>query len=100
MYALYYTIAQYYLTQKGYKEINSGSRPLSHETNIGEFRLHLGWRKAYGRLGLYLVPSLQIALAVVPIYRKVDRLILSRRHYAMFESLLLAQDLARTTEMH
>ena len=43
MYPLYYTIATHYLNEKGCKEIDSGCRPLLHETNIGDFRLHLGW---------------------------------------------------------
>lgn len=97
MYALYYTIALNYLKEKGYKEVDSGSRPLLHETNIGDFLLRLGWRKAYCRLGIYLTLPVRVVLWLARIFRKVCKLLLPGRHYAMLESLLLAQDIAKAT---
>lgn len=97
MYALYYTIAHDYLKEEGYKEIDNGSRPLLHETNIGGFLLRLGWRKAYCRLGLYLLRPVRVVLGIARVFRRLCKLLLPNRHYAILESLLLAQDIARAT---
>ncbi len=100
MYALYYMIVYHYLKEEGYKEIDNGSRALLHETDIGDFLLRLGWRKAYGRLGLYLTPSVRAMLSLARIFRKVCKLLLPSRHYAILESLLAAQDIAKATRKH
>lgn len=100
MYALHYTIAHHYLNQEGYKEIDSGSRALLHETDISDFLLRLGWRRAYCRLGIYLVLPVRVVLWLARIFRKVCKLLLPGRHYAMLESLLLAQDIAKATSKH
>jgi len=100
MYALYYTIAYYYLNERGYKEVDNGSRPLLHETNIGDFLLRLGWRKKYCRMGLYLVWPVRAILRVARVLRKACKLLLPSRHYARLESLLLAQDIAKATRKH
>jgi len=100
MWALLYTAAHHYLKEKGYKEVDGGSRGLLHETDIGDFLLRLGWRKAYGRLGLYLTPSIRGMLSLARIFRKVCKLLLPSRHYAILESLLAAQDMAKATRKH
>jgi len=100
MYALEYTVARHYLKEKGYKEIDGGSRPLLHKTDIDDFLLRLGYRKAYSRLGLYLVPSVRAILGIARIFRKVCKLLLPSRYYAILESLLLAQDIAKATSRH
>lgn len=97
MYALYYTIASHYLSKKDYKEIDNGSRPLLHETDITNFLLRLGWRKAYCRLGIYLVFPVRVLLILVRIFKRFFKLLLPGRHYAIFESLLLSQDIAKAT---
>lgn len=97
MYALLYTISCHYLKEKGYSEIRGGSRPLLHETDIGDFLLRLGWRKAYCRLGIYLVLPVRVVLWLDRIFRKVCKLLLPSRHFAILESLLLAQDIAKAT---
>ncbi len=97
MYALHYMIAHHYLNQEGYKEIDSGSRALLHETDVGDFLLRLGWRKAYCRLGVYLVLPLRVVLCLARIFRKVYKPLLPTRYYAILESLLLAQDIAKAT---
>jgi len=96
MYALYYTIAHDYL-KKGYKEIDNGSRPLLHETNIGAFLLRLGWRKAYCRLGIYFRRPFGFIIAIVRVFRGVCKFVLPKRKYARLESLLLARNIARIT---
>jgi hypothetical protein len=100
MYALHYTIAHHYLKEKGCKEIDSGSRALLHETDISDFLLRLGWRRAYCRLGIYLVLPVRVVLWLARIFRKVCKLLLPSRHFAILESLLLAQDIAKATRKH
>jgi len=97
MYALYYTIAHIYLQRGDCEEINNGNLPLLHETNIGDFLLRLGWRKAYRRLGLYLVWFVRVMLSIARTFRKICKLVLPDRHYAIMESLLRAQDIAKAT---
>lgn len=97
MYALQYRIVEHYLNERGYKEIYSGTRPLMHETNIVDFLLHLGYRKRYGRLGMYLSRPVRVALRLARTFRKICKLALPSRHYAILESLLLAQDIKKAT---
>ena len=98
MYALYYTIAHHYLKERGCREIDAGFRPLRHETNIGDFRLHLGWWKQCCRFGLYLRWPVRIALVPARIFTPLCKLVLPSRQYASLESLLLAQDMAKATK--
>lgn len=100
MYALLYTISRHYLKEKRCKAIYGGSRPLLHETDIGDFLLRLGWRKAYCRLGIYLTLPVRVVLWLARIFRKVCKLLLPSRRYAILESLLLAQDIAKATSKH
>lgn len=100
MYALHYEIARHYLKELRFKEVNSGTRPLIHETNIGEFLFRIGWRKAYSRLGLYFKPSVRATLKVARFSRRPIKALLTSRHYGMLESLLLAQDIAKATKIH
>lgn len=97
MYALYYTIAHHYITERGYKEFDRGSRPLMHETNVDEFLLRLGYRKKYCRLGLYLTKPVRAALRIARFFGKVYKPIFPSRYYAILNGLFLAQDIAKAT---
>lgn len=97
MYALYYTITHHYLKERGYKEFDRGSRPLMHETNIDDFLLRLGYRKAYCRLGIYLAWPVRAVLSSARIFRKACKWILPSRYYSILEGLLLAEDIAKVT---
>ena len=97
MYALYYSITRHYLIERGYREFDRGTRPLMHETNVDEFLLRLGYRKACCRLGLYLVRPVRFSLSLARIFRKVYKRILPSRYCAILDGLLLAQDIAKTT---
>jgi len=100
MYALYYAISHHYLNERGYRAIDNGSRPLLHDTNIGDFLLRLGWRKAYCRLGIYFTWRVRAVLIIARMFRKVGKLFLSSRQYAILESILWAQDIAKATKKH
>ena len=100
MWALLYTITHHYLKEEGCKEVDGGHRALLHETDISDFLLRLGWRKDYGRLGIYLTRPVRAVLSIARIFRKVCKLLLPSRYYAILESLLLAQDIAKVTSKH
>jgi hypothetical protein len=97
MYALYFRVAQYYVNEKGYREFDRGTRPLVHETDIDDFLLRLGYRKAYCRMGLYLALPVRIALRTIRILRKLLKCILPSRYCSVLEGLLKAQDITRST---
>jgi len=99
MYALYYKVAQHYLNEKGYKEFDRGTRPLMHETNVDDFLLRLGYRKSYCRLGVYFAWPVRAVLGIARIFRKVYELILPNRYRAILDGLLLAQDIAKATNV-
>jgi len=98
MYALYYTIAYHYLGM-GYREFDRGTRPLLHETNVDDFLLRLGYRQSYCRLGLYFAWPIRVLLGMARICRRAYMLVLSGRYCAILDGLLLAQDIARTSDM-
>jgi hypothetical protein len=97
MYALYFRVAQHYVNERGYREFDRGTRPLVHDTNIDDFLLRLGYRKAYCRMGLYLALPVRIALIVVRVLRKFVKYMLPSRYYLTLEGLLKAQDITRST---
>lgn len=98
MFALYYNVTHHYLKGGAYKEVDRGSRPLMHETNIDDFLLRLGYRKRYCRLGFYLVPPVKLILKIARIFRKFYSHILPSRCCAILDGLLLAQDIAEETK--
>jgi hypothetical protein len=97
MYALYFRVAQHYINERGLREYDRGTRPLVHETNIDDFLLRLGYRKAYCRMGLYLAPPIKIILGITRIFRKFLKHILPERYFSTLEGLLEAQDITRST---
>jgi hypothetical protein len=99
MYALLYTATNYYLNERDCKEFSRGTRPLLHETNVDDFLLRLGFRISYCRLGLYLRLPVRIFLGFAKFSRVMFKLILPSRQFAILESLLLAQDIAKNTEL-
>lgn len=49
---LFFTLTQYYLTERNIKYVNNGSRTLLHPTNINESLIRLGFRKTYARVNI------------------------------------------------
>jgi hypothetical protein len=96
MYGLFYTIARYYL-QKGYRFVDNGSRPLMHETSVDEFLERMGWRKAFCRLGLEMLPTFRTALYGLRRARRWSGPLWSSKYLAILDGLLLAEDIARET---
>jgi hypothetical protein len=96
MYGLYYTLARHYL-QKGYQFVDNGSRPLMHETCVDEFLERMGWRKAFCRLGLEMLPAFERVLYGLRRVRRWSGRLWSPRRLAILDGLLLAQDIARQT---
>ncbi len=52
--ALFYTITQHYLRERGFGYITNGSRTLWHPTTINEFLMRQGYRRVYCRLNVEL----------------------------------------------
>jgi len=97
MFALYFNVTQHYLKAGAYKEVDRGSRPLVHETNIDDFLMRIGYHKSYCRLGIYLALPLRIFLGIARVSRKLYKHLLPSRYCAILNGLLLAQDIARET---
>ena len=68
-YALFYTMNQYYLGNRGLKYVNDGSRNLVHKTNIQGFLIaKFGFRKAYCKLHVKYIPILRfIVMFIFPL---------------------------------
>lgn len=97
MFGLYYTMACEYLRHGAYDYVDNGSRPLMHQTHIVEFLEHMGWRRAYCRLGLYLRRPLRWGLAVARGVRVPCHLVLPERYVRMIEGCLAAEQIANET---
>ena len=98
MYALYYSIAYHYLTERGCTQLDCGTRPLIHETNIGDFLVRIGYRKAYCRLGAYFARPVRVTLSVARPLRKLFKVILPSRYHEILNALLQTQDIANQTK--
>lgn len=58
--AIHYTILEYYLNQKGYAYVCSGSRTINHTTNAQEYKIAtFGFRKAYCKLHIEYRPKIR-----------------------------------------
>ncbi len=97
MFALYYSVANHYLKDGNYNEVDCGTKPLLHETNIGDFLKQVGFRKTYCRFGVYWSPTARLGLSLLRILKNAFKLILPARHYSILEGLLLTQDLVNET---
>jgi len=96
MYGLYYYF-QSYLKKENCVEVTNGARPLLHETNIEEFLLRLGWRKAYARLGLYVPKSVEILLSGVRFTWPLWKYIVPNKQLHLMRALLEAKKIAKMT---
>jgi len=65
MYALYYTIAHHYLQGGRHEYVDNGSRVIGHKTDVEQFLLGLGWRRAYCRLDLTFTRPVRLTLFAV-----------------------------------
>lgn len=97
MYALYFTIARDSLASGDCDVVDNGSRPLRHDTNIEEFLLRLGWRKAYARLDLWLAWPMRISLSCIKACGPLCRMVMSKRLTTSLEGLLEADRLSQLT---
>lgn len=97
MYVLYYGLAHHYLTERGMRYVDNGTRPILHDTNIGEFLYRLGWRPAYGRLRLHCRLPVRAAMLIARSLRRPLAMVLPASVGRTIETLLTADDLARAT---
>jgi hypothetical protein len=81
MNGLYYAVCRHYLRDRGFAYVASGSRPVLHGTQIEDFRLKMGWRTCYARLGALVLPPVGWAVsayralrpALAPVLPRVPR---------------------------
>jgi hypothetical protein len=97
MYGLYYSIAQHYLKEQKYRQVLGASKALLHETNIGDFRLKIGWHKVNCCLGLYLKGHVRLILFLAKLFRTPIKIITPARYLAILDSLVQAQNIAKAT---
>ncbi len=98
MCGMYFTAADYYLNELGLKSLVGANRTLNHETNIEEFRIRLGWRKAYSNLSLYTCWWFRFLLVLFSISRSVIFVLLPNKIARNLKSLLSVYDISRKNE--
>lgn len=65
-YGLNWSIAKYYLKEKGYKYIDAGARSLTEHSNVQNFLIEkFGFRKAYCRMQVWMHPFLKLGLCLL-----------------------------------
>lgn len=70
--ALHYSILEYYLNEKGYRYVCSGSKNISHKTNAQEYKIKsFGFRKAYCILHIHYRPGMKAVVNVLYVLRKL-----------------------------
>jgi len=70
--ALYATVLDFYLNQKGKQYVSSGARSISHVTNTQEYKeQHFGYRKAYCRLNIVYHKNVQKIVALLYPFRRL-----------------------------
>jgi len=69
MNALYYSTVRHYLRERGFRYVASGSRPILHETHVEDFRLRMGWRTCYSRLGALVLPPIGACVSAYHLLR-------------------------------
>jgi hypothetical protein len=97
MYALYYSIAKIYLRESHIIRIDNGCRPLSHDTNIGDFVERIGWRKAYCRLDMVLRFPISL-IVLVGKKNSIFQYLLPAKFRMGIDSLIKAQGIVDATK--
>lgn len=70
--AIHYTILEEYLNEENYKFVSSGSRNISHTTNVQDYKIStFGFRKAYCRLHIEYNPKIKYVVKVIYPFRKI-----------------------------
>ncbi|MGD9212851.1 MAG: GNAT family N-acetyltransferase [Desulfobacteraceae bacterium] len=97
MYGLCYFVAKYFVSDRGYKEFNRGTRPLLHETNIDEFLISLGYRKKYCRLGIFFVSHIDFTISALNRLSPVLKYLVPKKFRLVIEALIQAKRIAHQT---
>ncbi|MFB6258263.1 MAG: hypothetical protein ABEH38_06190 [Flavobacteriales bacterium] len=97
-YALFQTMNEHYLNEKGYQFVNDGARSISHETNIQDFLIRkFKFRKAYCKLHVIHKPWLGLLVrAAYPFKGLIRRLPGSRAK--QLNTLLTQESIVRNQE--
>ena len=75
-YALFFTMNQYYLNEKGLRYVNDGARSISHETNIQSFLIQkFKFRKAYCTLNIIYSTKVKFILFIIYPFKSIISLL-------------------------
>ena len=70
--ALHYTVINYYINDGGYRYISSGSRNISHVTNVQDYKIKtFGFRKAYCKLHIEYNPKVRTLVKLMYPFRGI-----------------------------
>ncbi len=70
--AIHYTVLQYYLNENDYKYVSSGTRSISHITNVQEYKIKtFGFRKAYCKFRIAYNPQICWIIKILYPFRNI-----------------------------
>ncbi|MBP5455851.1 MAG: hypothetical protein J6Y37_05080 [Paludibacteraceae bacterium] len=70
--AIHYAILDYYLNQLGHKYINSGSRNISHVTNVQDYKIkHWNFKRAHCKLHVVYNPKVRWVINLIYPFRRI-----------------------------
>ena len=97
-YVLFYTMNQYYLSERQLQYVNDGSRSIAHNTNIQQFLIEkFKFRKAYCNLHIVYSVGLSISIKILYIFRRLIGLV-KINIFQKFSVLLNQEQIKRSFE--
>lgn len=97
--ALHYAICQFYLNECGYRYCSSGSRNISHETQVQDYLCHtFGYKKAYCRLHICYRPVMAMAVKMLYPFRKMLKKLEKVGLIHSINGILLMEEIAKNQE--
>lgn len=94
--AIHFTILEYYLNEKGYKYVCSGTRSINHVTNAQDYKIStFGFRKAFCRLHIVYNPKIRWMMKIIFPFRKILYACDKIKFIHQFNAVLKMEALAR-----
>ncbi len=97
--ALYYTILEYYLNQKGKRYISSGQRSINHVTNTQDYKIKtFGFRKAYCRLCIKYNPKITWLIYMLYPFRNILKIFSGHVLFHQLTAVLEMEEIVRKSK--
>jgi len=94
--AIHYTVLEHYLNELGQKYVCSGSRNISHKTNVQEYKVkEWHFRRAYCHLHIVYNPNIRWIIKCIYPFRKILLLLDKITAVHQFNSLLRMETIVR-----